>query len=221
MMRRWMRASWRQILVSGFGGLVLVVVVLQSRDIGLANMYGDYIVEHSGLWAIRFLLISLLMTPLNTLLGWRWAIGLRKTAGLWAFGFALLHFVRYLSGVIKVIDLQLFRQDYVVLGLVALGILTAMALTSHRFAMKRMGKRWKQLHRLVYAAGIVMMVHALVAYANTKRAFMGDQRVTVEVLIYLVVLAMLLMVRVRFIREAVGQIRGQLKMGDAPATPHS
>ena len=52
----------------------------------------------SGKWAIRFLLLCLLMTPLNTVLGWRGAIKLRKPAGLWAFGFAVAHFVLNVIG---------------------------------------------------------------------------------------------------------------------------
>jgi sulfoxide reductase heme-binding subunit YedZ len=154
----------------------------------------------SGKWAIRFLLFSLLMTPLNVLLGWRSAITLRRPAGLWAFIFAALHFSIYLS------KMKLFWFDRPItgintaLGFVAFCILATLALTSMRDSMKRLGKWWKPLHRLIYAAVPIAIAHAMLESSNT-RVLEYDPDVLVEAAIYLGVLCLLLMVRVRGVRS--------------------
>jgi methionine sulfoxide reductase heme-binding subunit len=203
-MMNWLRKNWRWAVLNLFGVTVLVLIVWEATS-NREEVFLDTLIENSAKWAIRFLLICLSMTPLNTYFGWRWAIGLRKSAGLWAFGFGLLHFTRYLtlnarylpSGIV-----QFIVQDYInILGLSALLILSALAITSNRWAMRGLGKLWKGLHRLVYAAGIIMIVHGLVAYANTKRAFINNNQTTYELIIYGVLLAILLAVRLPGVRR--------------------
>lgn len=175
---------------------------------GALRNYSETLVL-SGKWAIRFLLFSLLMTPLNVLLGWRSAITLRRPAGLWAFTFAALHFSIYLS------KMKLFWFDQplgginTALGLIAFCILTTLALTSMRDSMKRLGKWWKPLHRLVYAAAPIAIVHAMLESSNT-RVTQYDPDVLVEAAIYLGILCLLLMVRVPRVRSYVMAQRVQL-----------
>jgi sulfoxide reductase heme-binding subunit YedZ len=152
------------------------------------------------------------MTPLNTLLGWRGAIKLRKPAGLWAFGFVAVHFVYYLADTWRNWLRHPIPDLYAGLGVIALVILTAMAATSTRWAMKRMGKWWKRLHRLVYAAGIVGLVHGLLESGN-KRVFFFDDQIAPEVQLYLVILAMVLAVRIPPVRKALAQLRHRLTAG--------
>lgn len=210
----WMRKNWRWAVLNLLAVMVLGLIVWEAAS-GRGEIFLDTMVENSAKWAIRFLLICLTMTPLNTYLGWRWAIGLRKSAGLWAFGFGLLHFVRYLtlnarylpSGIV-----QFIVQDYInILGLSALLILSALAITSNRWAMRGLGKLWKRLHRLVYAAGIIMIVHGLLAYANTKRAFINNNQTTYELIVYGVLLAILLAVRVPGVKRIMGRIGVRVK----------
>lgn len=156
----------------------------------------------SGKWAIRYLLLCLLMTPLYNLFGWRQAIKLRKPAGLWAFTFAAFHFSIYLTKV------KLFWFDRPIpgietaLGLFSFCILTLLALTSMRDSMKRLGKWWKPLHRFVYLAGAMAVAHAILEAPNS-RVTNYDPDMLTEAIIYLVVLSILLAVRLPLLRSAL------------------
>src|SRR5262245_52660753 len=87
----WLRENWRWALLNGVAFMVMISIA--SRPGVTMYTWGDYDpVLESGKWGLRFLLISLLMTPLQRYLGWRSAIPLRKPAGLWAFGFGALHY---------------------------------------------------------------------------------------------------------------------------------
>ena len=111
----------------------------------------------TGRYALILLILSLAITPLNTLFGWRKLIPLRRLFGLYAFFYATLHFLIFV-GLDYGFDWALlqeaiFEKRYALVGFSAFLILTALALTSNRRAMKRLGKRWKKLHRLSYLAG--------------------------------------------------------------------
>lgn len=165
----------------------------------------------SGKWAIRFLLVCLAMTPLNSYFGWRSVIKLRKPAGLWAFAFALVH-VAYL---IREGRLDIFayvtQQLYIALGVVGLVVLSALALTSNRWTMRRLGKWWKRLHRLVYAAGIAVTTHSILAVTMSKKIMVRDPRYNMEGYIYLAVLVVLLTVRLPVARRMVKAIAARVR----------
>jgi sulfoxide reductase heme-binding subunit YedZ len=169
-----------------------------------------------GKWAVRFLLFSLAMTPLNTLFGWRSAIKLRKPAGLWAFGFAVLHFAVYVLDTGRDWLNYPIPDYYAALGVVALIILAAMAATSTRWAMKRMGKNWKRLHRFVYAAGVIGIVHGLLESASSKRVFVYDPRTIEEVWIYLFALVVLLAARIPVVRASIADLRHRRRKSGKP-----
>lgn len=119
--------------------------------------------QRTGYWAIVVLTASLACTPLNTLLGWRAALPLRRPLGLWAFFYAALHVTAFFW-LDYGLDLALILADvgtkpYILAGLSAFLLLLPLALTSTRGSMRRLGKRWKSLHRLVYAAGVLAVVH--------------------------------------------------------------
>ena len=160
----------------------------------------------SGKWAIRFLLLCLLMTPLNTVLGWRSAIRLRKPAGLWAFGFAVAHFLLNVIGLQENWVRAPIPDTIAALGIIGLGILAPMAATSTRWAMKRLGKWWKRLHRMVYAAGLIVVGHALLESSN-KRVAMHDPQVSVELGLYLAILLLLLAARIPAVRSTLVNLR--------------
>jgi sulfoxide reductase heme-binding subunit YedZ len=75
----------------------MVIMLWQVIQIEGFNGNYDSLLVSSGKWALRFLLLSLLMTPLNALFGWRNAVKLRKPAGLWAFEFGAIHFLANLA----------------------------------------------------------------------------------------------------------------------------
>jgi sulfoxide reductase heme-binding subunit YedZ len=198
----WLRTNWRLALLNVFGVTVLLTLILQTGEMSveeLGSIVFTPLFEGGGLWAIRFLLFCLAMTPLNTLFGWRYAVKLRKSAGLWAFGFGSIHFLLYLSSTVMTLEI-FFNEPYYILGGLGLSILTALAITSNRWAMKGLGKTWKRLHRLVYVAGIAVTLHAILAYAGSKKMFLSPEMKT-ELNIYLAVMVLLLALRLPFVKS--------------------
>lgn len=117
----------------------------------------------TGRYAIILLVLSLACTPINTIFGFRQAIKARRALGLYAFMYASIHFMIFL-GVDYRFDLGLIFEEivnkrYIIAGFTAGLILLLLAITSTRGWMKRLGIRWKQLHKLVYIAGLLAVTH--------------------------------------------------------------
>ena len=117
----------------------------------------------TGDWTLRFLLITLACTPMKLLFNWKFQFRFRRMLGLYAFFYASLHFCVYF-----VLDLSLSwaqivdevpQSPYVLVGLTAYLLLIPLAATSTRKMVKRLGKNWKKLHRLVYAAACLGVIH--------------------------------------------------------------
>lgn len=121
-------------------------------------------IEHrTGLWALRLLLLTLAVSPLRQLTGQAVLLRFRRMLGLYAFFYACLHLAAYL-----VLDLggywtQLFeeiaKRPYITVGFAAWLLLVPLALTSTLGWMRRLGRRWGQLHRLVYAIAVLAVLH--------------------------------------------------------------
>jgi sulfoxide reductase heme-binding subunit YedZ len=122
--------------------------------------------EHrSGDWALRLLLATLAITPLRRLTGWHWLIRYRRMLGLFAFFYVSTHLAIYL-----VIDLggywsqllgEIVKRPYITVGFSAWLLLIPLALTSTRAMMRRLGRHWQRLHRLVYLAALLGALHFL------------------------------------------------------------
>jgi len=164
---RFSKKSWAFIKISIFL-LSLAPFLLLVNDT-LQDQLGANPIEtlHFSLgdWALRFLCISLALTPIKKLLQQSWPIRFRRMMGLFAYFYASLHFLVYI-----VLDLSLSWENfidevpqspYILVGLLTFLLLTPLALTSSKAMQKRLGKRWVQLHRLVYIAGISAIIHYL------------------------------------------------------------
>ncbi len=146
--------------------------------------------EHEcGKTALNFLLLTLAVTPVRTLTGLPQLLRLRRMLGLFAFFYAVVHFTVYL-----VLDLELnlrtvgadiVKRPYITVGFTALLLLVPLALTSTNAMMRRLGRRWQSLHRLIYVIAALAVWHF---YWQVKR----DVR---EPLIYMGILALLLAYR--------------------------
>lgn len=121
--------------------------------------------HETGIWALRLLLLTLAMTPLRRLTGSPWPLRLRRMLGLFAFAYALAHLMVYLA-----LDLQaywpqllddLVRRPFITVGAAALLLLLPLAATSTRAMQRRLGRRWRSLHRLVYPAAVLACLHFL------------------------------------------------------------
>lgn len=116
-----------------------------------------------GIWGLRLLLVTLTVTPLRELLGWPRLLAFRRMLGLFAFFYIALHFLFYLF-VDQAFDWRQLTADvvkrpYITAGFAALLLLVPLAATSTKRAMRRLGRRWQKLHRLVYPAVILGCVH--------------------------------------------------------------
>jgi methionine sulfoxide reductase heme-binding subunit len=121
------------------------------------------ILHTCGKWALIFLLITLCVTPLRILTGRNEWLRLRRMLGLFAFAYALLHFLTYvildrdhdLHAVIE----DIAKRPYITIGFTALVLLVPLAVTSTGAMMRRLGRRWQRLHRLVYVIAVLGVWH--------------------------------------------------------------
>ena len=131
-------------------------------DMLSANPVQD-VEQRLGRAAIALLTAALAVDPAVTLSGWRKLEKLARPLGLYAFGYAFLHFGVFIGldfGFNGPLLLQELREKpFIIIGLSALIILNALAVTSFRWWMRKLGKNWKRLHRLVYLAGLLVVVH--------------------------------------------------------------
>jgi sulfoxide reductase heme-binding subunit YedZ len=124
---------------------------------------GDYITDQTGTWTIAFLTISLSVTPLRRITGWNDLIKLRRMLGLFAFFYATLHmltwvvFVHFFEVSFMVEDVVM--RPFITIGMATFLILLVLAITSNQFSIRKLGRRWQSLHRLVYVAGILAVIH--------------------------------------------------------------
>jgi methionine sulfoxide reductase heme-binding subunit len=117
----------------------------------------------TGIWALRFLLISLAITPIRRVTGWHRVIQYRRMLGLFAFFYATLHLLTYLvldQGLAFAYILpDIVKRPYITAGMVAFLSMVPLAITSTRGWIRRLGKRWQMLHRLVYVSAIAACLH--------------------------------------------------------------
>lgn len=146
------------------GWLVYAVVrEIVSPGSALGPDPGAAVVLFLGEWGIRFLLLALAVSPLRRLLGWPALARVRRLVGLWAFVYLALHFLAYLTFLAgfdwaAIVD-DLAERTYITAGALALLALVPLALTSTRGWQRRLGRRWLELHRLVFAAALLALVH--------------------------------------------------------------
>lgn len=130
---------------------------------GLGANPVEKLLHELGRWGLKFLLITLSVTPLRRWTGWNWLIGYRRMLGLFAFFYVVLHFLVYAvldQGLdIGAIGEDILKRPYITLGMAGLLMLIPLAVTSTRGMMRRLGKRWQKLHRLVYLIAIVGVWH--------------------------------------------------------------
>lgn len=140
----------------------------------------------TGRWSLRFLLLSLAVTPLRRLTGWNPVIQFRRMVGLFAFFYAVCHFAAYwsfdLGFAFAAMVGDVGKRPFIALGFAAFLLLLPLALTSTKGWIRRLGKRWARLHRLAYVAAVLAVIH----FALKVKVFTGDP------VIYTAILAALL-----------------------------
>jgi len=149
-----------------FAASCLPLVKLAADALGdhlTANPIAE-VLNRFGFWTLTFLTISLAISPAKTLFGFTQPMRVRRMLGLFAFFYAFLHFATYLA-LDQAFDLgdigaDIVKRKFITVGFAAFLLLAPLALTSTDRAVKRLGfRRWKRLHRLVYASAVLAIVH--------------------------------------------------------------
>ncbi|WP_248917486.1 protein-methionine-sulfoxide reductase heme-binding subunit MsrQ [Pseudomonas entomophila] len=126
---------------------------------------GKIMMDRLGLGALVFLLITLSMTPLQRLTGWSGWIVVRRQLGLWCFAYIVLHLTAYMVFILGLdwgqFGVELRKRPYIIVGTLGFLGLLALAVTSNRYSQRRLGGRWKKLHRLVYVILGLGLLHFL------------------------------------------------------------
>jgi sulfoxide reductase heme-binding subunit YedZ len=145
--------------------LPLARLVVLGVGSGLGANPIEFITHSTGTWTLVGLLATLSVTPLRQLTGRADLIRYRRMLGLFAFFYACLHFTTYiwldqffdLSGIAK----DIVKRPFITLGFAAFVLLIPLAATSTHAMMRRLGRRWQQLHRLVYPIALLGVIHYL------------------------------------------------------------
>ena len=120
------------------------------------------LIHGTGSWTVRWLMLSLAITPFARIVEWPRLLTVRRMVGVTALAYAVVHFSLYIGdqkfNLFKVAT-EIALRFYLTIGFVALCGLIALGVTSTDAMMKRMGRRWKQLHRLVYPIGVLALLH--------------------------------------------------------------
>ena len=160
------------IFVAGLGPLALLIRGMVTGALGVNP--AETIQLETGRWALKFLLLSLAVTPVRRLTGWNPIIQFRRMLGLFAFFYACCHFTAYwafdLNFAFGAMAGDVLKRPFIALGFTALLLLLPLALTSTKGWIRRLGRRWAALHRLVYLAAILAVVH----FALKVKVFTGD-----------------------------------------------
>ncbi|MCS7023503.1 MAG: sulfoxide reductase heme-binding subunit YedZ [Bryobacteraceae bacterium] len=165
-MNRFWRSKWtfRLLWLASASPFAWLVWRWYWRDLGVNPL--EYVARYTGSWALRFLLLTLAITPLRLIPGLSPLIKFRRMLGLFAFFYASLHAWHYFA-----IDIQWNREiliedltirRFFIAGMISLLLMVPLALTSFDRAIRWMGgERWRKLHRLVYASAIAACAHYL------------------------------------------------------------
>ena len=123
----------------------------------------DVITDETGTWTLRFLVATLAVTPLRRWTRWNALVRFRRMLGLFAFFYGSLHFLTYLwldqffdlGEIVK----DIAKRPFITVGFTALMLMVPLALTSTKGWIRRLGRRWQTLHRLVYVSAVLGVVH--------------------------------------------------------------
>ena len=160
-----MRFPYWRIGVFIAAAIWLMLWLYQALEDLLGPDPGKVLVDRLGLGTLVLLLITLSMTPLQKLTGWAGWIAVRRQLGLWCFAYVVLHLFSYMAFILgfdwSQLAVELRKRPYIIEGALGFLGLLALAVTSNRYSQRRLGVRWKKLHRLVYVILGLGLLHML------------------------------------------------------------
>jgi sulfoxide reductase heme-binding subunit YedZ len=178
--------------------------VLGYADLG-ANP-AETIQLQTGRWTFKFLLLTLTVTPVRRLTGWNRVIQYRRMLGLFAFFYATLHLSAYFAFDLNFSPAALMgdtvKRPFIFMGIAAFLLMLPLALTSTRGWIRRLGKKWTVLHRLIYVSAICAAIH----FAWKVKVFTGDPVLYAAAVSFLLLFRVVWLIRAR----AAGAVAGRL-----------
>ena len=186
-----LQLEWLRNAVIALG--LVPLAQLTARAFGYGDLGANPVqaVQHTlGITALNLLLLTLTITPLRRLTGMNWLVRLRRSLGLLAFFYALLHFLSYAALDLRFdwprLAADVVERPWITVGFIAVVMLVPLAVTSTNAMQRRLGRRWTTLHRCVYAIAALGVLHF----------FWQVKLDTREPLVYATILAVLLGYRV-------------------------
>ncbi len=208
--------------ISALKGMLFVVALVPFTRLAVSAVWfpdtlganpAEFITRSLGDWALRFLLITLAVTPLRRMTGWNWLLRARRMFGLFAFFYVVVHFTSYITfdhvfDAVAILK-DVVKRPFITVGFTALLLLVPLAVTSTNAMVRRLGaQHWRTLHRLVYPIAALGVLHFW---------WMVKKDIT-EPAIYAAILALLLGYRlVAYLRE-IRTLRWARAAGGPPAT---
>ncbi len=202
------KITWLQVVIHILGWLPLAWIPYDYFAGRLSFNPIQDIEQRLGHIAVYFLIASLACTPLNTLFGWREPLKRRRALGLYCFMVASLHVLTF-TGLDYGFNLQLIggivlKKPYAIVGLATFILLLPLAITSFRSWMKKLGRKWTNLHRLVYLAGVLDILHYAWAKKGNLFNLSGD---ILQPLLWGLLLLLLLALRLPPVRRWASGLR--------------
>lgn len=207
------RFTLLQIIVHIGGFTPLAVIVYQYFNHQLSANPIQAIEQNTGIHALTFLLYSLACTPLSSVLGWRELTQRRKALGNYGFMYAALHVTTFFW-LDYGLDLLAIWRDvgtkwYIIIGLTAFLLLLPLAFTSFAYWQKRLGKKWKSLHKVVYVIAPLVAVHFLLSVKGDLFHFSGN---IVRPVVYGSIALILLTLRISTIKLGLIALRTRIML---------
>ena len=158
------RLIWKPLV---FAACLVPFGLVVSDTLNITGTLGanpvEEILDRFGNWGLRFIMITLAITPLRRLTGWNWLARFRRMLGLFTFFYVLLHFLTWLildQGVLLAAIIEdIAKRPFITIGFAALLLLLALAVTSTNGMRRRLGRRWQKLHNSVYVIAILGVWH--------------------------------------------------------------
>jgi methionine sulfoxide reductase heme-binding subunit len=202
------KITWLQIVIHVLGWLPLAWIFYDYFTGRLSVNPIQDIEQRLGLIAVYFLIASLACTPLNTLFGWREPLKRRRALGLYCFMYASLHVLTF-TGLDYGFNLHLIlgivlKKPYAIAGLATFILLLLLSVTSFRRWMKKLGRKWTNLHRLVYLAGVLDILHYAWSKKGNLFTLSGD---ILQPLLWGLLLLLLLALRLPPLRRWASRLR--------------
>lgn len=202
-----------QIIVHLYAWSALVHLLF---DMATGNLSANPIQEleqRTGRHAITLLILALACTPLNTLFKWSEPLKRRRALGLYAFMYATIHVIIFIDldyGLAWSLIIQtIFEKPYIVVGMLTFLMLIPLAFTSFDIWKKRLGKKWKRLHQIIYLIAPLAVLH----YAWGKKGdFFRLQGEIILPLIYAVIVILLLVMRIPQVRKTTASLRDRIRL---------